>query len=327
MSVLKHEKQKIAEYLPERYSFICFSSFEERCLSIPSVLSGYINQAYMLRNIEMIGKQHNEENSKKIKELIKGVEEIHVDIRSPITIVSAVARIIRYLIEKKEREIVVDITAFTHEALLILLRLLFDNYQYFQDVIFLYNGAKNYSYGDTTEKMWLSRGCRNVRNVFGYPGKIDPMKKNHLIVLTGYEMERATRTIELLAPDKLTLGTGNEPTEAEHGKVMDFFKDKFDDWKKNYTEATKEPYIFSCSDVEQTTKLLIETTDSKKDNYLIVPLNTKLSTISIGVAALKNQNIRVCYGIPEIYNMNNYSEPSENVIIVSMKQIFDTIRR
>lgn len=326
MSILRYEKWNVNEKLPLKYSFICFSSFEKRCLTIPYALKKEcVNHVYVFRNMEKIAINKNEENTKQIEALFNSVEVIPVNIQKSISIVNAMAKIIFELVQSGEKSIIIDVSTFTHEALLILIRLIYDNRDSFEYLKCLYNGARRYSYGDIFERMWLSKGCRDVRNVMGYPGKIDPTKKDHVIILTGFETERATRMVELLSPDKLTLANGNEPTEKEHDEVMKFFKDKFDKWKNNFLRILDEPLSFSCRDVEKTIDILKEKTKDNEDNFILVPLNTKLSTIAVGIVALSNAAIQVCYAIPEMYNMENYSEPSDNITVLDMQILFRKI--
>lgn len=326
MSILRCDKWNINEKLPLEYSFICFASFEKRCLTIPYELKKEcVNNVYVLRNMEEIAVDKNEENTELIKGIFSDAEVIPVNIQKSISIVDAMAKMIYELIQKKEKSIIIDISTFTHEALLIFIRLIYDNRDSFECLKCLYNGASCYSYGDIFEQMWLSKGCRDVRNVMGYPGKMAPTKKDHVIILTGFETERATRMVELLSPDKLTLANGNEPTEKEHDEVMKFFKEKFDKWKNNFLGILDKQLSFSCRDVEKTIDILIEKTKDNEDNFILVPLNTKLSTIAVGIVALSNAAIQVCYAIPEMYNMENYSEPSNNITVLDMQNLFGKI--
>lgn len=319
--------QEINMHLPEKYSFICFSSFEQRCLSIPYALNcNCVNRAYVIYNAEAKSIGYNIENTKLIEGQFAEAKLIPVNIQKAMDIAKAMADIVSRLIEEEQRTVIIDISTFTHESLLILMRLLYANKTYFEYVKCLYNGASRYSIGDSLEQMWLSKGCRDVRNVIGYPGKKDSKKRNHLIILTGFEIERATGLVELLSPDILTLGTGSEPTENEHSQVMDYFKSKFERWKDNFVGILNESFEFSCRDVEKTIDILQEKMCNKDENFYIVPLNTKLSTLAVGIAALNNPNIQVCYAIPEIYNMINYSEPSTNVTIVDLDKLFERIR-
>ena len=78
-------------------------------------------------------------------------------------------------------------------------------------------------------------------------------------------------------------------------------------------------FEFSCSDIVKTVdqlNMIIE--DNKGKNTIIVPLNTKLSTLAAGVVALKNEDVQICYSVPEMYNTAGYSEPSDNITIVEL---------
>jgi len=57
-------------------------------------------------------------------------------------------------------------------------------------------------------------------------------------------------------------------------------------------------------------------------NRIIVPLNTKISTLAAGILALENPSIQVCYSEPEIYNFDGYSKEGDNVTIID--NIFET---
>jgi hypothetical protein len=214
--------------------------------------------------------------------------------------------------------LVIDITTFTHEALLMLLKLIYDNKKHFIEIYCLYNGAKEYSVGDSPEHMWLSKGCRDIRNVIGYPGKIFPASKNRLILLTGFEIERATRLIELVEPDIICMGNAVDSTSDNHNDAREHFKVKFMQWKDNYKNNC-EVFEFLCKDIDKTVEAIDEIVNSHtNENHIIVPLNTKLSTISTALVAFQNQRIQVCYSIPEIYNTKNYSSPSETITVVPL---------
>lgn len=316
--------QKINCYLPSSYIFICFSSFESRSTSIPLCLEKQrIRKAYVIRNMEsdiMIQSQYSFDT---ICEYIEASETIEINISKSLSIANAIIELISNLVIANEKTIVIDISTFTHEALLILIKLLYDNREHFQTIKILYNGAKQYSIGDTPEEMWLSKGCRDIRNVLGYAGVIKPNLNNHLIILTGFEIERATKLVELLDPDYLTLGEGVEPTESEHIEAMSRFKEKFADWKNNYNNILAESFEFSCRDVQTTITKLDKVINGKEENFILVPLNTKLSTIATAIVALNNRKVQICYPIPELYNVKNYSEPSEHVTILNLIDLFE----
>ncbi len=161
-----------------------------------------------------------------------------------------------------------------------------------------------------------------MRNVIGYPGRLKPSLKTHLTILSGYEIERATRLIDLLEPDILSLAVGDDkdPTETQNKDMMTHFKEYFSSWTKNL-RLDVDTFSFSCSDVEKTANKLIERfQDTKNENHIVVPLNTKLSTIATAFAALSVPDVQVCYSLPEIYNTEHYSEPSDNITIINLNK-------
>lgn len=164
-----------------------------------------------------------------------------------------------------------------------------------------------------------SKGCKDIRNVVGYPGYWNPVYKYHLIVLSGFEQERITGLVEMLEPDSLSLGVCSDSTNDNHNNTILQYREKFDDWARNLQVLKKyEQFNFSCINIEETVKILEKIIISNsKMNYILAPLNTKLSTVAAGIVALKNESIQLCYPIPEAYNIE-YAIPSENVTIVDV---------
>ena len=129
----------------------------------------------------------------------------------------------------------------------------------------------------------------------------------------------------MLDPDTLSIGTGIEPTNTNHQEIMAQFEDKFKEWLGNLQSISHSQFAFSCSDIIGTmSNLKKKIEDSPNDNFIFVPLNTKLSTISLALVALYNPTVQVCYPIPEIYN-TSYSKPSENFTIVDLKKLLNHI--
>jgi len=142
-----------------------------------------------------------------------------------------------------------------------------------------------------------------------------------LVILTGFEWERATRLVDLLEPDALSIGIGKDPTNLNHQETMTNFENDFKNWMENLKGVRHNQFIFSCSEINSIISSLQKIlTEFPSDNFIFVPLNTKLSTISTALVALDNSKVQVCYPIPEVYNMS-YSEPIDNVSIVSFLEI------
>ena len=204
---------------------------------------------------------------------------------------------------------VVDITTFTHEALLIFLRLLQNQVNAASTrLIAVYNLATEYSTGSLVHEKWLTKGVKEVRSVLGYPGIIVPTRKVHLIVLSGLETERAAKLIEMCEPTLLAVGWG-EPYASLRDHSLETFKTFHRHLVDKYKGVSQ--FKFSCLDpiiTKQAIKELVA--ESPEYNVIIAPMNTKVSTVGVALA-FENERIQLCYAAVEQYNRDSYSKPSD----------------
>lgn len=313
--IKKINSKEIQNHLPDHYSFICFASFEERCFSVPqSIKPESINKSYVFYNSDPQMTPKTKPHLDEICDKIGGISAVSVNLNKPVEVADTLFKTIQEILVNGETNLAIDITSFTHETLLILISSLHRYKERFESIVLLYNGASEYS-------TWLSKGCKEARNVIGYPGLLKPSLKYHLVILTGFEHERATRLVELLEPDLLSLGNGVEPTNHNHTATMDVVREEFSTWAKNLQGLQSDSFEFSCSNIQSTIETLRKIINNNPDhNFILVPLNTKLSTISVAMVALQNKRIQVCYPLPEVYN-TIYSRPSENITIVELNKI------
>jgi hypothetical protein len=314
------DKLKIEESV-----LLCCSSFEERSLVIPNLFS-----KYGLKNIYIFNNENLHSNIEKNTLLINGYYDnnafiTNTKIDDPLLTTSKIKDVISSLVKNNQKKIIIDVTTFTHEMLLILLMGIYKNRNHFNKVQYLYLGAKDYSINEEIEKKWLSKGCKRIRSVFGYPGKLIPGNPICLTVLVGYEHERAAIMIEEIDPEYLLLGKGlpsdNSLTNPSHKAPMIHFQNTLDNFLSRRNETNS--FDFSCSELEPTyIKIKEEINKYRNANHIIVPLNTKISTLAAGILAIKNPSIQVCYSEPETYNFDGYSKESDNVTI--MDNIFET---
>lgn len=311
--ILKTKLDELNSFVPDRVGFICFASFESRCLSIPQAINqNKIVKTWIIRNNYGRTAEANQSNLEIIKNLSTNNEEIGFSLKRSDKIADSIFELIKKLKMLHLENIVVDISTFTHEVLLILIRALYISKNEFEKILFLYNGAEKYS-------EWLSKGCKDIRNVIGYPGYWNPSYKYHLIVLSGFEKERIAGLVEMLEPDSLSLGVCSDSTNDNHNNKILEYRETFDEWARNLQVIKKyEKFDFSCIYIEETIRNIekIITSDSKM-NYILAPLNTKLSTVAAGIVALRNEAVQLCYSIPEAYNIE-YALPSGNVTIVDL---------
>lgn len=310
-------------------AFLCCASFESRSLCIPKSLKKIPFNFVAIFSTTDCNKLI-EESALEIKKLFSdNVQIFNTKIHSPLDTANAMAKAIRCLIKKDIKKVVIDITTFTHEMLLILIKLLTRFEGGLEKITCLYLSARDYSIGDSKENKWLSKGCNEVRSVFGYPGKIIPGRPMCLIVLVGFEHERANRMIVEMDPEFLLLGKGisnrRHLTHDSHKAPMEYFHKLVKDMTSRRGDV--DEFEFSCRDYKNTAKIILREISKRRDyNNIIVPLNTKISTISVAIAALYNDEIQVCYAVPEAYNFSAYSEPDNKVAVLDITSMSEIVK-
>lgn len=289
---------------------ICSASFESRAVSIIK----HIKRANIKYRILIV----NERESNLFEDCIStfkamGFQLIIVDFENPIDIIEKFNELTT-LLEKKIRNILVDISTFTHEGLLITLKYLDLYKEDYQSLIIAYVCAKEYSINEhDSHKKWLSKGIKRVNSILGYPGNINPSKKNHLIILFGFEEERTLKLIHELDYEDISLGFGN-PEESIAHEHFEINRDRHEKLLQQLPNAQK--FIFSLRDPQKTYIELLKQAEVFVDyNIVIAPMNNKLSTLGAGLAALRNPHIQLCYAKANEYNVKGYSSPSDSCYI------------
>ena len=196
---------------PERIdAFVCCASYEERCLSIPRSLDA----AEVARPIICVNRDYLEVAKPQLDQIqtLFGDRHLTYELNTGDPLLTAdriVQALSKVLEDTNVRRIIVDVTAFTRESTLIMLRYLYMHNRADMSIEFLYANAGEYSVGDEVENKWLSKGHKEVRSVLGYSGLPVPSKQTHLIVLVGFEDERALTLVHECEPAKITLGVGD----------------------------------------------------------------------------------------------------------------------
>ena len=296
--------------------FICSASYEARCKSITDHL-GDIRPIHSIVAYDEYFLPLVEKNLGYLTERLvaKSGEKQHfkltLDSNQPIRTADNIAEKIGGVIRTEPQRFVIDTTTFTRESLLILICFLKQSLKPSDSVDFLYAHAKEYSAGDEYKDKWLSKGIREVRSVLGYPGDLLPSRRNHLIILVGFEDERALSLIRECEPahislgiaDKAEAGTGPHQNTNEHRLAR----------LKNFLVESSSDFVFKGYNAEVTRKILLEQVVSFPDlNTIIAPMNTKISTIAAGALALENKAIQICYAQANIYNYSRYSLPDQD---------------
>jgi hypothetical protein len=318
MAFQKIPLDELSSALPTRINaFICSASFEERSTVVPKAIDpSRVGHAIICANKVTFTPLIDETATGLLKVFSGRASLAQISMENPLVIADQLQREVRKVPSEPNRTYVVDITSFTHEALLILLRVLQAAVKPSDSVICLYNGAADYSVGLPPDSKWLTKGVGEIRSVLGYPGDIVPTRKIHLIVLVGYEMERAERIIAQYEPSLLSLGYGS-PLESISPPLHDLNKKFYSRLSDRYRGVSA--FTFSCEDPLAARTSVEERVNAAPGfNVFIAPMNTKLSTVGVALAAFGNPAIQLCYATAKQYNLSSYSTPSTSCYIFNI---------
>jgi len=226
------------------------------------------------------------------------------------------------------QKVLVDVTTFTHESLLILVELLRTVFSEEDEVQFIYSIANEYARGLPYDEKWLSKGIEDIRSVLGFPGSMLPGRGIHLILLHGLEPERSKSVITNYEPELLSLGRSDEVSalgdqdlllanRRVHEEVLRFAENAMD--LDEFPFPANEPEE-SCQAIQQQARLRGDL------SVVVAPMNTKLSALGAGLAARSNPAIQICYAQAVTYNYEGYSEPSDMCYVFRMPGFFNTSR-
>ena len=300
--------------------FLCSASFESRCRSIVGEMDPRIvRKAYVA---------YNQNLSNVVRRNLDYLQSIFdhrccvIALRSDDPIFSAwqLGSELHNLFVGEAKRVVVDTTTFTRESLLMLLNLLATLRRSSDRLEFLYVHAGEYSVGDAPEQKWLSKGVREVRSILGYPGKILPSRRSHLIVLVGFENERALGLIRQYEPFKVSLGFGDS---SESGSQSHHETNVTKVLALMSSLGNVETFKFKAYDVAAT-RLVVESHVLKFRgfNTIIAPMHTKISALSVAGLALERVEIQLCYAQVNKYNVGRYSVPGNSFYSFDIEELF-----
>lgn len=306
--------------------FICSSSFEDRCFSIAKKVSEnkLAKKTFIFENMDSV--EYVDKNCIELQNLFPGSnEKIEIYSSDPIKSADNISEKLNCIYnEESDSAVLIDITTFMHETLLMLLAVIRRDYPKLK-IYCCYINASEYAYDEPdSQKKWLSRGIKgDVRTILGYAGNAVPSKKTHLIVIVGYEYERTVKIIESMEADTISLGYGkssdattvknkgaNEQFTRLVQKMTVFYEDI-----PAFTVPTNNPYKLR--------KILLDEIEKIGNNYniVVVPMNNKISTIGVALACLKNPDIQLCYAPARVYNYQFYSKVGQDCYFFSLDEI------
>lgn len=289
--------------------FICCASYETRSTSVATSLPrDQFRKVLVCANKEF--KQEISENeSRLLAHFGDKAERVVLSHNDPFMGLDSIRAALAAADLGEKANVVVDVTTFTHEGLLILVRLLTVVLRPEHRLQLAYTPASEYALGLPSEQKWLSRGLKEIRSVLGFPGAMRPGRPLHLIVLVGFEVERARLLIDSLEPDAISLGVGRDSTDGKSQHLP-----------KNIESLNQlcihypafQHFSFSSISPDETEEALREQIARFPEmNAVVAPMNTKLSTLGAALLALKHRSVQLCYAPALTYNTPAYSRPAD----------------
>lgn len=313
--------RKINSTLEVEYNvFICFASFENRCLVIPNkVKRKKFDKVIILVNKD--GSELINDNCNQLKEMYSPkMVCLSVNLKDSFDVANQITKEINSL-KVSNINVLLDISTFTHETLMITLRILKSSKK-INSFTCVYVNASEYCPGVPLEKKWLSKGAESVRPIMGFPGMIIPSKKTHLIIIVGYEYSRAFSAISDIEPSSISLiyGSSGSSTTDKDKDANSVFMKLVENMAFEYSNI--QNYQVPCSDPEEVAGFLECIYNRNADkNIIVVPMNNKISTLGVFLSTQNNENVQVCYAPAILYNENNYSSIGNDCYIYRVDKL------
>lgn len=288
--------------------FILSASYEDRCTAVSETLyrDYQVEDAIIFYNKEFIGRGNTKNKLRSLKSKVQKFahrfNEMGTTLTDDSNIILAFHNYILSNGIKLEGKIVtIDITTFPRQELLLLLRyirMLNSN----GTIRILYATPNKYG-------SWQSKGFKNVITVPSFAGTQIPGRKKLLIILAGFEEERMLKLWDEHEPSKTILVVGNPPTSKDFLRINKM-KSRMLLNRPNVIEEqvpADDPFQF-CQRMEA---ILSE---HKRDyNIFVAPMNTKIQTVGLFLLFEKYSWFQITLGVPNDYNVNNYSEGAKTV--------------
>lgn len=297
---------------------LCCASYEPRSMSIAASLPpGAVEKAIIFYNKEF--ETYIWENKEALASIFPAFEVSKISASNPVETADAMVEILSTSISTA-RDILIDITCFTHEGLLILLQACKISFRAHDRITLAYSAAGEYSVGAKEKDKWLSKGVREIRSVLGYPGIISPGRGTHLIILLGFEAERAQTIIDEYEPEVVSIGISRDETVAgaRHSAVNLHTLERLSENYKLFSA-----FDFSCVDpICIASAIQGKRQEHQNLNTVVFPMSTKISAYGAAIACEKDPSMQIGYAQPEIYNIQNYSTAGNVCHIMELSKLF-----
>lgn len=287
--------------------FIVCASFEERTTAAVDRLDENfrVENSFVFKYDEKNRTNLREINFEKLLKILKRCSEsispIICNHHSPLDGINKLQELCKIKgLVLKNKNITVDITTFTKQYLLVLLK--FIGSQNLKSVRLIYTEPEDYA---TKWKRPLSHGLIDIVSVPTYGGHLYIEKESLLVLLLGYEGDRSYAIWEKLAPHKTVILIGKPSfKDSWEGRVEELNKKLISKLPKDSIKyiPTLDPFTVG--------KSLDEFIDQfkQKFNIAISPLGPKPQVIGCYLSVRKYPDVQVIYAIPKFHDEKYFSK-------------------
>ena len=285
------------------------ASFESRCLSVVKHLDLMrVKQAIVgcsVRHLSAVQRNLN------IMEAMLGDRSSRLNLYAddPVRSLYNMGQVFDGIFESDPKRVVMDITTFTREALLMLLLFLHRNMRARDSLELLYVPAMEYAVGEEGSRKWLSKGTSEVRSVLGFPGEMRASRPTHMIVMAGFEFERAVEMVNICEPSFVSIGFGDR-TEDATAYHQDLNEEVVERLSRAFGDV--DSFTFRAYDIHGSIFDLAKQIGRRAGcNVVVAPMHTKISTVGAALLAIEDEYIQLCYAPAKVYNVDRYSVASQ----------------
>ncbi|MBU7016107.1 MAG: hypothetical protein HXS44_01255 [Theionarchaea archaeon] len=287
--------------------FICCANSEERCKgTVERLAPKYKARSVFLLRYENQNSKKTEQHIHEMKEKLEEIGEvleIYVDERRPLQIISEIVQSMgKHILDPLEQRITIDISAITKWHLLILLKAL-NLKNLIRNIRILYTEPEDYI---TDLFQPLSFGIREIFPIPTYYGNYDFSREPLLVLLLGYEGDRALALYEEVDPADCLLLI---PKPAYH-KEWEGRTEEMNVGIINIVGKTKIEYIHARNPIMVSQQLygVLSRPEYQTYNHIISPLGTKPQTLGLySYLSTEPENTILIYGEPLRHNEMFYS--------------------
>lgn len=315
-TIIDCKLSELTSRLPKPLDYLFISaSYEERAYGVCEQLWKGVRAA----NFLCFNENHLaylQQSIDRFKTLVPSINPVQLDSDRPLKIFNNLRNAIEQVKNQGSSHVGIDITCFTREALAIFIYLVRRELPKGSLVTAFYQKAGEY--GRSRKGGWLTEGIREVRTVLGYTGSISLSSDTHLIILPGFEYERAQEIVDAVHPTRISLG--HAAIEDSISTTLNLDHDTFmKRLEALYLGPSFDRFDFSCVDPFKTRDNLLKVIQtSSKQNIVVACLNTKPVAFGVCLAALGQPSIQLVYAQPVCYNIKDYSKPLGEVVFFSI---------